>query len=221
MPDNELMLNLGLYLRSSIFAKLLFLNEAYELIVDQPGNILEFGCWWGQNLVSFENLRAIHEPFNQSRRVIGFDSFSGYGETSSMDGGNSVIDKGSYSLPEGYSNYLKELMDFHEEDHVMGHNKKHDIIVGDVRQTVPQFFEDHPGQMVALAYFDLAQYEPTKICLEAVMPHLMPGSVLVMDELNSRDYPGETVAFKEVFQSYRYRLRKSRFFTDRTFVILQ
>jgi len=78
MPDDQLLTNLGLYMRSSALAKILFLNELYELIVNLPGVIVEFGTWWGQNLVVFENLRAIYEPFNQNRRIIGFDTFKGY-----------------------------------------------------------------------------------------------------------------------------------------------
>ncbi len=52
---------------------------------------------------------------------------------------------------------------------------------------------DNPQTIIALAYFDLALYEPTRKCLEAIRPHLVRGSILAMDELNSRDFPGETV----------------------------
>ena len=45
MHDEQLLINLGLYMRSSALAKLLFLNELYELILDIPGVIMEFGTW--------------------------------------------------------------------------------------------------------------------------------------------------------------------------------
>ena len=51
----------------------------------------------------------------------------------------------------------------------------------------------------------MALYEPTKSALLAIKNHLMPGSVLMMDELNNSDYPGETKAFKEVFKEGEYR----------------
>ena len=47
----------------------------------------------------------------------------------------------------------------------------------------PNSFEDHPESLVALAYFDMGPYLPTKVALESLVPHLMPGSVLLMDEL--------------------------------------
>ena len=78
LSDEELLICPGLYMRSSALAKILFIDEAYKLIIDKPGIIVEFGTWWGQNLILFENLRAIYEPFNQSRRIVGFDTFTGY-----------------------------------------------------------------------------------------------------------------------------------------------
>ena len=91
-------------MRSSALAKLLFLNEAYQLILDQPGMIVEFGTWWGQNLVVFENLRAIYEPFNQSRRVLGFDTFEGYPAISGKDRPSETIKVGGYKVAENYQN---------------------------------------------------------------------------------------------------------------------
>ena len=55
MSDEELLICPGLFMRSSALAKILFVNEAYQLILNQPGVIVEFGTWWGQNLILFEN----------------------------------------------------------------------------------------------------------------------------------------------------------------------
>jgi predicted O-methyltransferase YrrM len=52
-------------------------------------------------------------------------------------------------------------------------------------------------------------YEPTKAALEAVLPRLTAGSVLVFDELNHPEYPGETQAVQEVLGVNRLRLRRS------------
>lgn len=220
MPDDQLLVNLGLYMRSSALVKILFINELYELITDIPGVIMEFGTWWGQNLILFENLRAIYEPFNQNRRIIGFDTFRGYPELSSKDIKSDTIKVGGYTVSEGYKEYLEELLAYHESNNVLSNIKKHTVIEGDVREAVPRFFEENPETVVALAYFDLALYEPTRVCLEAIKPHLIRGSVVMLDELNSRDYPGETIAFKEVFASEGFTLRRSRYMTDRSIVIL-
>lgn len=221
MPVDQLMIVLGLYMRSSTLAKILFLDEMYKMIIDVPGVIVEFGAWWGQNLILFENLRAIYEPFNPSRRIIGFDTFTGYPERSEQDGASDIIEAGSYNVGEDYVDYLKQLIDYHEKNNVLGTVKKHQVVAGDVMETVPRFFDDNPETIVALAYFDMALYGPSKICLETILPHLVPGSVLMLDEFNSRDYPGETVAFKEVFKDIPYIARRSKYMNDRTFIILK
>ena len=119
-----------------------FLNELYELIYDIPGVIMEFGCWWGQNLCVFENLRAIYEPFNQNRKIIGFDTFSGYTQLSSKDISGGTVKESGHRLPEGYENYLEDLLSCHEKINLLGHIKKHSIIKGDVTQTLPDYLKN-------------------------------------------------------------------------------
>ena len=220
LPDDQLLVNLGLYLRSSALAKILFLNELYQYIVEIPGVIIEFGTWWGQNLVLFEQLRAIYEPFNQTRRVIGFDTFQGYPSVSSRDVEGETIKVGGYTVAEGYKGYLEKLLAYHESDNVLSNIKKHSVVQGDVAKTVPTFFKKNPETVVALAYFDLALYEPTKACLESVKPHLIKESILMLDELNNKSYPGETLAFREVFGSINLTLKRSRYMADRTIAIV-
>lgn len=221
IPDDQLLICLGLFMRSSALTKILFVNEAYQLILNQPGIIVEFGTWWGQNLVLFENLRAIYEPFNQSRRVIGFDTFEGYPEISDKDRPSETIKVGGYKVADNYLQYLEGLIDYHEKNNVLAAVKKHELVRGDVSKTAPQYFAENGDVVIALAYFDMALYDPTKAALEAILPHLVPGSVLMLDEFNNHDYPGETLAFKEVFKGIRYRPKKSQFMTDRTFIIIE
>lgn len=229
MPDEHLLVSLGLYMRSSALVKILFLNELYELILNTPGVIMEFGVWWGQNLVLFENLRAIYEPFNQTRRVIGFDTFSGYsgfsekdktGETS-FSSYSDVLKKGGYSVSKGYASYLDSLLSAHEGTNVLGNLRRHSLVEGNVMDTVPAYFKKNPGTIVALAYLDVALYEPTKACLKSLLPNFVPGSVIVLDELNYPEAPGETIAFQEIFKNVKYSIRKSKYITDKSIVIIQ
>src|SRR5689334_17724305 len=90
LPPNQLLTNLGLYMRSSVLAKLLYVNELYEHIIDVPGAVMEFGVWWGQNLCLFESLRAVYEPYNHARKVIGFDTFEGYSRPDTQDGASDL-----------------------------------------------------------------------------------------------------------------------------------
>jgi len=221
MGDEDLLTHVGLFLRSSQVAKILFVNELYELIRDVPGIIVELGVHYGQNMALFENLRAINEPFNQNRRVIGFDTFSGYASATEGERQSAVIGGEGYKLPVDYPDYLRAVLAYHESNSTIPHLKRCEVIRGDATETVPKFFVDHPGDVVALAYFDLAVYKPTRVCLEAILPHTVPGSVFLMDELNFRNYDGASIAFKEVFAGRRYSIKKSRYMTDRSIVTLE
>jgi hypothetical protein len=221
IPTSERVMNLGLFMRSSALTKILFLNEIYEQILYVPGVIMEFGCWLGQNLVLFENMRAIYEPFNQNRRIVGFDTFSGYSSVTDIDGKHDIIHGDGYGLPDEYPDYLRQLIAYHESNNILSQIQKHQIVQGDVVKTVPDFLDKNPGDMIALGYFDLALYEPTKACLQAIKSRLMPGSVLLMDEFNFKDYPGATIAFREVFTDIKYSIRKSRYMTDRAIVTVE
>jgi len=215
LSDEELLVNLGLYMRSGALAKILFLDEMYRRIVGIPGHIFEFGVWYGQSLTVFENLRAIHEPYNHQRHVVGFDTFAGYPEIGSKDRRSAIISEGVYKVDDRYETYLEELLDFHEKENVMSHVKKHSIVKGDVRETLPAWMRDNPQAFVALAFFDMALYEPTREALLAIKDRLIPGSVVVFDELNHRDYPGETEAAMEVLGQTGFTISNSKILPDR------
>lgn len=219
MDDADLLVNLGMYLRSGALAKLLYLDEIYRKIVGIPGHVMEFGVWWGQSIAMFENLRAVHEPYNHQRRIVGFDTFTGYPEVGEKDIRSDIIGEGVYKVNAGYEKYLEELVDFHEKENVMGHIKKHEIVKGDVRETLPDWFARNPHAFVSLAVFDMALYEPTKVALEAIKPRLIKGSVIAFDEMNHKDYPGETEAAKEVLGLDDFRIENCRTLPDRVLFI--
>ncbi len=221
IPDDELLVNLGLYLRSTILAKILYLNELYQAIRNLPGIVVEFGVWWGANLALFESFRSVYEPYNWTRKVVGFDTFRGYPSITEKDGTSNYAAVGGYTVTESYEEYLRQMLDAHEADNVISHITKYELVKGDVVETIEEYLNDNPQTAIALAYFDLALYEPTKKCLDAIKPYLMRGSVLAMDELNSKDFPGETIAVREVFGLDKYRIVKSQFLPDRSYIVIE
>jgi len=220
IPQEELLVNLGLYIRSSVLAKFLYINELYQRIIHIPGVIMEFGCWWGQNLALFESLRAIHEPYNWTRKIVGFDTFMGYASISPEDGKSELVKEGGYSVTENYEEYLKEILDYHEQENPMSHIKKYEVVKGNAMITIEKYLDDHPETIIALAYFDLGLYEPIKKCLEAIKPYVVRGTVIALDELNSSEFPGETIAFKEVMGLDKYKIVRSQFLPDRSYIIV-
>jgi hypothetical protein len=220
LPIDELVVNFPLYTRASVMAKVLYLDELYRHVLPLPGVIMEFGTWWGANLALFESLRAIHEPYNFNRRIVGFDTFEGYQSITDVDGSDELVKQHAYSVSGGYVEHLEEVLDCHRRENPMGHTPRFDLVAGDAGETIGPWLESHPETIVSLAYFDMQLYEPTRRCLEAIRPYLTRGSVLAMDELNAPEFPGETVAFREVFGLDRFELRRSRYLPDRTYLIV-
>jgi len=219
IPKEHLFENLGLFIRRQTWGRLLFIHDLYKKIINVNGVVMEFGVLWGQNMALFSSFRGMYEPFNFSRKIIGFDTFSGFPKVHSKDGKSSVVAEGSYSTTEGYENYLTELLECHEAYSPISHIKKFEIIKVDAIVTLPKYLEENPETIIALAYFDLDLYEPTKKCLEVIKGRLAKGSIIAFDELNHPDFPGETLAFEEVLKFSNYHIIRTPYDPYMSYVI--
>lgn len=186
--------------------KLLGLDAYYRMIQLVPGDILEFGVHWGSGLATWINLRSIYEPFNASRVIHGFDTFAGFPAPHENDG-NEVV-AGMYSTTSGYEESLEKMLSLHESMTPQAHLRKFWLHKGDASASFRKLLDDRPHTLIALAYFDLDLYEPTKELLALVVPRLTRGSVLVFDELNCAAFPGETLALLEVLGLSRLALKR-------------
>lgn len=219
IPDAEILDNLGLYLTRQTLSRIAFMQKIYELIVPVHGVVMEFGVRWGQNMSLFSNLRGIHEPFNYNRRIIGFDTFEGFPSVDERDG--RLVSAGDYGVATDWKEDLGGILDFHNANAPIPHKKKFDLVVGDATKTLPDYLEKNPETIVALAYFDFDIYAPTRDCLEALLPHLTKGSVLAFDELNTPEFPGETLALKEVLGLSRYAIRREAFSPLTSYLVIE
>ena len=219
IPLDHLMVNLQFYMRSSVLAKVLYIDELYRKIVNLPGSIFEFGAWYGSNLVLFENLRAIYDPYNYTRKVVGFDTFEGYANLSRNDGNSDLVKQNQYSVPNNYIEHLEKNLKYHQKENSLPHKNKVELVRGEASQTIVQYLTDNPHTMISLAYFDMQLYEPTKECLKAIKPYLIKGAIIALDEINNDDFPGETIAFREVFGLDNFEIYKSVYLPDRSYMI--
>lgn len=194
IPDEELVDNLALYLRRQPLTDLLSLDVLYRMILDVPGAIMEFGVHHGRHMAALTALRGVYEPYNPHRRIVGFDTFTGFPDVTEIDTTSASTVPGRFALSEGYPHHLREVLDAHEQGEHLGHIRRTLLVQGDVRETLPRYLADNPHTIIALAYFDLDLYEPTREAIDAVQPYLTKGSVLAFDQLAHAKWPGETVA---------------------------
>lgn len=221
LPEQELMRNLGLFLNPADLRKFLFMNDLYQRNKGIHGVIMEFGVRWGQNLALFQSLRSIYEPYNYSRRIVGFDTWEGFPSVHEKDGKSSSVQTGAYTVTKKYEEFLDKLLSAQEKESPLGHMKKFELIKGDASVELKKYLKAHPETIISLAYFDFDIYEPTKKCLELIKPHLTKGSVLAFDELNQPLFPGETVALREVFGLDKFSIQRSPYSHYQSFIIIE
>jgi hypothetical protein len=221
LPDDNIIPNLGLFLNSKVLSRLLFMDFLYRQAIDVQGVIMDFGTRWGQNMSYFTALRGIYEPFNRHKKIIGFDTFSGFPTIGKKDGDSIMMKESNVTVTENYLEYLDEIMQCQEGDNPLGHIKKYDFVAGDACTGIYDYLEKYPETIVAMAFFDFDLYEPTKVCLEAIRPRLVKGSVLGFDELNDHDSPGETQALMEVFGLNNIELRRYRYASRVSYFIVE
>jgi len=192
--------------------------ELYKNIINVHGSIVEFGVRWGQDLVLFELFRGMLEPFNYNRKIIGFDTFEGFPSVSEHDGNNQV---GNMNVTNGYEKYLEKLLQIHEYNSPISQIKKYEIIKGDASKTFNEYLIKHPELIIAFVYFDFDIYQPTFDCLKSCKERLVKGSIVAFDELNHVDFPGETVAFKEIFDLNKIKLQRFSFSPITSYFIVE
>lgn len=221
LPKEEILKNLGLYIDRQALSRIFFMNEMYQKIISLNGSIIEFGTRWGQNLALFENMRGIYEPFNYTRKIIAFDTFEGFPSVHDKDGKSSNVFEGAYSVSEKYENYLSELLSIHKNNNPISHISNIELIKGDASISINEYIENHPELMIAMAYFDFDIYEPTYECLMAIKERLVKGAIIGFDELNHPNWPGETLALKEVFGINNFKIHRSPYATYSSYIIYE
>jgi hypothetical protein len=201
--------------------RFLFFDSLYRQFLNTPGIICEFGCRWGQTIGILQSLRAIYEPFNQFRMIIGFDTFQGLRGVSVKDGAAEFASEGAYGVTEGYAEYLEHMLALKESQSALPHVRKFRVITGDASKSFAQYLQAHPETIVSFAYFDMDIYEPTLNCLKLLRKHLTKGSIVGFDELNFPDLPGETLALQEAIGANNVRLQRNPWCGPECFFIFE
>lgn len=205
MPDLDKLINMGLFVKRQDLSRVILMNELYKKIINVHGSIFEFGVRWGQNLALFSSFRGMYEPFNYTRKIVGFDTFEGFPSVSAKDRGAQI---GEFAVGASYYDYLTDILDAQESESPLAHIKKYELIKGDATKTCKEYLKKNPETIIAFAFFDFDIYEPTKVCLELCKERFVKGSIIAFDELNHPHWPGETEAVQEVLGLNNIKLKR-------------
>jgi hypothetical protein len=182
--------SLGRFLaRYEIFKKLLRVN----------GSIVECGVYAGVGLMTWAKLSSMMEPFNHTRKIIGFDTFEGFPSVTKEDIQTGLQPQLKVGGVGGspIENVLEAVKVF-DRNRPLSHIDKVLLVKGDICVTASEYLKSNPHLVVSMLYLDADIYEPTKKALEVFLPRIPKGGFICFDELNHRDFPGETIAVCEM-----------------------
>src|SRR3972149_12324561 len=74
----EKLQTLAKYVPSQYLRRFLCKYQLFQKMLTVHGSIIECGVLFGGCLMTWAQLSAIYEPYNHQRRIIGFDTFSGF-----------------------------------------------------------------------------------------------------------------------------------------------
>ncbi len=204
-----------LYMRRVILGRLLARYEAFKMVQDLPGSVIDLGVFKGESILFFAKLVELVNANDRSCRVVGFDCFTGFPGLHEHDGHeNENIDykEGGWSS-ENFYEELKSLINVFDHDRASGHKPRIELVEGDINKTVPKFVEDNPGIRVKLLHIDCDLYEPTLTSLKYFYDKIVKGGVILLDEYALSELPGESKAVDEFFAGNPPVIRKFPFYT--------
>ena len=192
-------------------SKILSHYEIYKMIKEVPGEIIECGVFKGASYLRFAMFREIFgNPF--SKKIIGFDTFSKFPETTFQDDTKArnkfISSAGSDSISK---EQLLKILDN------KGLNKHVDLIEGDITETVPSYVKANPELKISLLNLDTDIYEPAVTILEHLYPKITKGGILMLDDYGT--HPGETKAVDEYFKNKTVEIKKFSFAMTPCYII--
>lgn len=184
--------NFPRYVRRQDLKRFLVRYELFKQVLKVKGSIIEGGVHEGFGLMSWYHCSTTLEPENLTRRIVGFDTFSGFPSLAAEDQGVDDVAVGDLSADSEAE--LRALVEVHDRNRFLGHIEKVRLVRGDASTTMPAYLETHPETVVSLLFLDFDLYDPTRVALETFLPRMPRGAVIAFDELDNPRWPGETLA---------------------------
>lgn len=212
------------YASRQAITRFLVKYEIFRRVLHVAGSIVECGVLYGDGVLSWAKFSSALEPYNYTRRIIGFDTFCGFPEVSPEDRQTETARKNSELAPGKLTGSRREWIqaaaDVFDLNRAVSHIPKVELVEGDVCETAERYVADNPHTVISLLYLDVDLYKPTLAALKAFLPRMPKGAVVAFDEINYPAWPGETIAAMEAVGLSSLRLERLPFFSQVAFAVL-
>jgi|TARA_B100001093_G_scaffold520510_1_gene617185 hypothetical protein len=174
--------NFGLFVGDKSFYKILTCFEILKNTKKIKGDIIEFGVWNGNNLLT---LKKILDFLNIQKKLYGFDHFRG--------------------MPKKYSR--KFIGDINLIKYVINFFKLKNIFL--INDNILNL-KKHQSKLkkISLIYVDCDIYETTKLILDELHSKISKGGYIVFDEGNQRRGTGESLAMENFYSKNKNKFKK-------------
>lgn len=219
----EKLYNFPKFVPRAVLTRFLTRTRCFEKVLNVQGDVVECGVLFGGSLMTWARASSILEPLNSQRRIIGFDTFGGFPSLSEQDQTGKAAEShvGGFGFEDTDAKAdIERCVDLYDRDRQLGHIPKVELVKGDICQTIPKYLEDNPHTLVSLLHLDVDIYEPTVTALRHFVPRMPKGAIIVFDELNSRLWPGETIALLDELGVRDLRIERFTWDTYLSYAVL-
>lgn len=219
---NAKLQNFTKYIRREDLTKFLARNDVFVRQLDVHGSVVDIGVGRGASLMTWFHLSSIYEPSNYTRKVIGFNTFTGIPRLSPLEQSapatSEQLHVGGFAVEEHMAADIDRAIRMHDTTRYLGHMPKVELVIGDVEDTLPAYLDANPHLVVSLLHLDADTYGATRCALELLRPRMPRGAVIVFDELGSELFPGETAAWLD--HRHEMTIRRFRYAPALSYAIL-
>lgn len=210
------------YISRQSLTKFIARHEIFTKQLEVNGSIVEVGVHRGTSLMTWAHLSSILEPVNYLRKIIGFDTFEGFPAIAEQDrsGTSFHLKQGGFKVETTAEEELNGAIALFDSNRLMNHISKVELVRGDASETIPAYLDKNPHLVVSLLHLDADLYAPTRVALEAFLPRMPKGAIVVFDELNMDLFPGETLAVMETMGLDQINLKRFPYATSLSYTVL-
>ena len=218
MYDSETDFNLQM--SEERLAKLLIHYEAFKLIKNLRGSIVECGVFKGTSFVRFAALRNLFKKKNS--KIVGFDHFSSKYPTTNYS--NEMKIRNTFIKSAGSSSISAEQL-----TKILKKKKisNFELIKGNVLDTIPKYVGKNRNLKICLLNVDIDFVESTHCVLENLYDKVVKGGVIIFDNYlgnigkksNKIFYQGETNIINKFLKKRKKRVIFSKLFIRPSYII--
>ena len=178
-----------------------------KLTQDVPGSIVECGVFKGTSFARFALMRQLLGG-DFSSKIIGFDVFSDDFPDTNFEEDKAqrehwIETAGASSIS---IEQLSEILNLKRISNF-------ELIPGDATKTIPEYCEKHRGMRISILNVDIDFVEPTKIALQQLVPRVVKGGIVLLDNYagvgtSGLSYHGDTRGIDEYIGETQLKLKR-------------